>query len=88
MVSVESIIISVANIGAIGYLVKRVLEKVDRHGDILPQMLATQEAIAKSLASVDANQTRLWESRDDHDKRLVKIETVHDFHGCNQRIVK
>jgi hypothetical protein len=88
MISTESILISLANIGAVGYLVKRVVDKVDAHSELLPQVVESQKRIAESLESVDRNQTRLWVSRDDHDRRLTDIEAIHRIHGCDKGRIK
>lgn len=88
MISGESVLISLANIGAVAYLVKRVVDKVESHSELMPQIVEAQKSIAASLESVDKNQTRLWESRDDHDRRLTDIEAIHRIHGCDKRSAK
>lgn len=88
MISVESVMISFANIGAVAYLVKRVVDKVEKHSELMPQIVEAQKSIASSLEAVDRNQTRLWESRNDHDRRLTDIEAIHRIHGCDQRAAR
>ncbi len=38
------------------------------------------------LAKVDKNQTRLFELHADLDKRMERVETVHDLRGCNEPV--
>lgn len=66
-----------ANAGALIYLGRRALDKIDQHSHAIAPMVETLKTLA-------AGQRELFESRNNHEKRLTECETVQRLHGCNQ----
>lgn len=85
-VSGDSIIIgltAVANIGAVGYIAKSIVGKVEQHSELLPKIVASLDSNAKTQQVISASIAELFDSRNDHAERLTTIETTHALHGCN-----
>jgi hypothetical protein len=80
---VETIIIAVANVGAVIYLVKRVVDRVDKHSDILPQVVESLRTINESQKTTAAGIKELFASRNEHAERLKEIETTHKINKCD-----
>lgn len=47
---------------------------------------ATLPVVVSSLETINEGLKELFSSRNDHDKRLERVETVHDLRGCNEPI--
>ena len=75
--SIEVIVLALANVGSMAYLVKRVADRVDLHAEMMPKVLQTLQGIADG-------QKELFKSRNNHETRLTEIETVHQIHGCDE----
>lgn len=67
---------SLANVGALIYLGKRALDKIDAHSQAIAPMVESMKTINRSLKE-------LFESRNDHERRLTETETVRRLHGCD-----
>jgi predicted transcriptional regulator len=80
--SPETVVIAFANIGAVVYLVRSVVGRVDKHNEILPEVVQTLKNISENQREISRAQRDLYESRNDHDRRLTEIETTHRLNGC------
>lgn len=71
------VITAVANAGSLIYLGKRALDKIDQHTQAIAPMVETLKTLAEG-------QRELFESRNDHERRLTEAETVRRLQGCDQ----
>lgn len=76
----------VASIGSVVFIAKRYMSQVDKAGETIPAMVATLTATEKAMERHADSIKELYASRDSHDKKLIRIETVHDLRGCNKII--
>lgn len=74
--SVGTVLGNLAGFGLIG---KWLMKGVERSNEALP-------AITKNLETLNKGLEELFNSRNSHDKRLERVETVHDLRGCNEPI--
>lgn len=75
-----------ANLGVIGFMLKKYTESVDKHNEKLPEIASTLNHASETLKEVLMNLRELFASRNDHETRLVSIEKVHELHGCNDPV--
>jgi len=75
---VGSILGSLTGFAIIG---KWLMRSVEKSNATLPVIVSTMETVNKGL-------TELFESRNNHEKRLERVETTHDLRGCNEPIRK
>lgn len=80
---IETVIIAAANVGAVVYLVKQVVDRVDKHNDILPQVTEALRVINESQRATATAIKELFDSRNDHSERLKVIETTHKINKCD-----
>ncbi len=74
----------VASIGSVVFIAKRYMASVDKTGEAIPAILATLTATEKAMERHANSIKDLYESRDCHEKKLTRIETVHELRGCNK----
>lgn len=77
-------IIAAGNVGGIAFLVKKYTDSVDRHNESLPGIIASLQEVAKTAEKTGKHLDELFASRNDHERRIERIETVHDIRGCNE----
>lgn len=70
------VVTAVANAGALIYLGRRALDKIDQHSQAIAPMV-------EALKTLAAGQRELFESRNDHERRLTEGETVRKLNGCD-----
>ena len=75
-ISIETAVVALANIGSVAFLVKRVVDRVDKHQEVLPAAIET-------LRIISEGQKELIDSRNEHASRLMAIETTHKNKGCS-----
>lgn len=75
------VVTAVANAGSLIYLGRRALDKIDQHGQAIAPMVETLKTLAEG-------QRELFESRNDHERRLTEAETVRRLKGCDEPGVK
>ncbi|KAB0668932.1 hypothetical protein F6V30_13930 [Oryzomonas sagensis] len=67
---------SLAGFAIIG---KWLMRGVERSNAMLP-------AISESLTTINQGLKELFESRNDHSRRIERVETIQDIRGCNEPI--
>ncbi|CAK0767696.1 exported hypothetical protein [Gammaproteobacteria bacterium] len=75
-----------SQLGSTAMLVKRYMTKVDKDGETIPTLVATLEANKLAMTTIAANQTELFESRNDHAKQLTEINLIHEMLECKKNI--
>lgn len=71
------VVTAVANAGSLIYLGRRALDKIDQHSQTIAPMVEALKTLAEG-------QRELFESRNDHERRLTESETVRRIKGCNE----
>ena len=79
-------IMALGQIGSLGLLVRMYTRRVDRHDEALPGMLQSLKAISESAEKTGKHLDELFNSRNEHERRIERIEATHDIRGCNAPI--
>ena len=74
--SAESMLMFVANLGAIVFVIKRVLNRVDEHSDIIPKISATLDANLDTQKEIKGAIRDLYESRGRHRTEIEVIKNT------------
>lgn len=90
---VAGVIVAVGNVGAVGLLINRTLNKFDatekstnEHSVLLERAAQNQKTTAETLAKVQESIEELYDSRNAHDKELTAVDILHSTRGCKQPI--
>jgi len=82
-------IIGLAQVAAVRSLVDRTFKQLDetststiRNSALISETVKTLERVQASLDERMVNEKALFDSRNDHDKALVAINTLHEIKGC------
>jgi hypothetical protein len=71
-----------SNFAAIVYLGKRALERIDKHSDALAPIAESMRTINKAMENINRSLTELYNSRNEHDRRLTAGEMARKINGC------
>lgn len=77
-------IMAAGNFGGILLLAKKYAGAVDEHNRVIPAVLETLKTINTSAEKTAQSLKELYDGRNDHENRLVEVETVHKIKGCDQ----
>lgn len=69
------------NAGALVYLGRRALDRIDQHSMAIGPMVKTLETLAEG-------QRELFIRSDSHEKRLTETEVVRRLNGCEDPIIR
>lgn len=75
-----------ANIGSIVFFAKRYVSKVDKTDETLPVLVATLESTKKAMDQHARSIEELYNTKNSHEIKLTKIETIHKMRGCDKGI--
>lgn len=82
-------IMALGNVGAVGLLINRTLDKVDatekatnEHSVLIERAAQNQKQTAETLARVQESVEELYDSRNAHEKELTAVDTLHLAKGC------
>lgn len=75
-------IIAVGNVGAVGVLVSRTLNKVDATEKTVNEHTALLAVAAETLERVQESITELYGSRNALEKAQNAVDVLHDVKGC------
>jgi len=64
------------SLGGFALVGKWLMKSVEKSNETLP-------VIVQSLTVMNKGMEELFHSRNQHEKRLERVETVHDIRGCN-----
>jgi len=79
-------VMALGQLSCLVFLVKKYTNSIDEHSKTLPDLVATLREISKSAEKTGKHLDELFESRNDHEKRIERMETVHELRGCNEPI--
>jgi len=77
-----------ASIGSVVWIAKRYVVKVDMTVEIIPKLVAAISTIEKAIESHTRRLGELDEGQNDHEQKLIRIDTVQDLRGCKKIIEK
>lgn len=84
-------IIAVGNVGAVGVMVNRTLNKLDatektanEHTALLAAAAESQKATAETLERVQESITELYGSRNELEKAQNAVDVLHEVKGCKR----
>jgi len=72
------------SLGGFAVIGKWLMKGVERSNETLPVIAQTLTTINEGMHSMNEGMKELFESRNSHDRRLERVETVHDIRGCNE----
>lgn len=91
---VAGCIMAAGNVGAVGLLINRTLNKLDatetrtnEHSVLLERATQNQKSTAETLAKVQESIEELYDSRNSHDRELTAVDTLHETKGCKLPVV-
>lgn len=86
----SGLLIAGSNIGVVVYIAKKYIEKVDKQSEmmgatnvVIATLTKNSEIVSAAINKMSSNITDLYECRNDHDKQLTKINTIHAIKGCD-----
>lgn len=83
MISTESIIFFIGNMGAAVYLIRSMVKKIESNSDLLPKITSNLEANTKTQSVISESIKELYDSRNNIERRLVRVETIQENVGCS-----
>lgn len=71
------------NMVGVGAIAKYIVNSVMKSNETLPVIAESVKTMTESIRELKMQNEELYDSRNNQEKRLERIETVHDINGCN-----
>lgn len=75
--------IILGNMVGVGAIARYMVNSVIRSNETLPVIAESVKTMTESIKELKTQNDELYNSRNDLDKRVTSIETIHDVNGCN-----
>jgi len=72
------------SLGGFAVIAKWVTAGVEKSNETLPVIMESLKNINETAKTTNKGLEALFDSRNDHEKRLVRVENTHDLKGCNE----
>ena len=72
------------SLGGFAVIGKWLMKGVEKSNETLPVIVQSLTTMNEGIKTTNRAIEELFESRNNHDRRLERVETVHDIRGCNE----
>ena len=72
------------SLGGFAVIGKWLMKGVEKSNETLPVIVQSLKTMNEGMTTMNDGVKELFESRNSHDRRLERVETVHDLRGCNE----
>lgn len=88
---VSGCIMAIGNVGAVGLLINRALNKLDateqrtnEHSVLIERATQNQRTTAETLAKVQESVEELYDSRNELKNEMIQVNTLHELKKCKE----
>ena len=75
--------IVLGNMVGVGAIAKYIVNSVIKSNETLPVIAESVKTMTESIKELKVQNEELYDARNNQEKRLTTIETIHDMNGCN-----